>query len=346
MKNIKKTSLLLLVIFATVSIASAQYASRKLSKKQIEYTDSLKAVEYNYVFPILGQQAYKKGFDIPYPAGGMVNYIWMKQGIVIDNFQLGIQSDGLDLPLTPVDFIEFGSNTNTSYSVNFRPDIWVLPFLNVYGLLGYGASTTEINLVMPVPLYSTVTQNMSTMGFGIMGAFGLGPVWLSLDGNWTWTDPELLDDPVLAKVFGVRLGKTFTFNQHPERNIAVWAGGMRVRMDSYTVGNIKLADALPPEAWGRMDEIVDGYYEWYDGLGAAVKKKVDNSPIPEIVDKLEASDGRSIISYAMDKAPEQEWNILFGAQFQLNKKWQLRSEAGLIGDRKSFLASINYRFLL
>jgi hypothetical protein len=346
MKNIKKTSLLLLVIFATVSIANAQYASRKLSKKQIAYTDSLKAVEYDNLLPIWGQQAYKKGFHIPYPTGVMANYMWMKQGIVIDNFQLGIQSDGLDFPLTPVDFIEFGSNTNTSYVVNFRPDVWVLPFLNVYGLFGYGASTTEINLVKPVPLYTSVTQNMSTMGFGVMGAFGLGPVWMSLDGNWAWTKPELLEDPVLSKVFGVRLGKTFTFNKHPERNIAVWVGGMRLRMDSYTVGSIKLADAIPPEAWGRIDEIVDSYYGWYDGLGAAMKKKVDDSSIPEIVDKLEASDGSAIISYAMDKAPEQEWNVLFGAQFQLNKRWMLRSEAGLIGDRKSFLASINYRFLL
>lgn len=342
----KRLSVLLIIAFAIGLNASAQYASRKLSQKQIAYTDSLKNVEYNHLFPILGQEAYKKGFDIPYPAGVMTNYIWLKQGIIIDNFQLGIKNDNVDIPLTPVDFIEFGENTNTAYSVNFRPDIWILPFLNVYGLLGYGASTTEINLIKPVPLNSSVTQNMSTVGIGVMGAFGLGPVWVSLDGNWTWTKPELLADPVLAKVFGVRVGKTFSFKQHPHRNIAFWAGGMRLNMASYTVGEILISDALPPEAWERKDEIVDNYNTWYDGLGPVMQQKVDNSPIPEIVDRIDAADGSSIIKYAMDKAPEQSWNGVFGMQYQFNKRWMLRSEAGLIGDRKSFLASLNYRFLL
>lgn len=342
----KRIFILIICIFTIGLSANAQYASRKLSKKQIAYIDSLKNVEYPYLFPILGQQAYKKGFDIPYPAGAMVNYIQIKQGIVIENFQLGIKNQNRDVPLTPIDFIDFGTNTNTSYAVNFRPDIWILPFLNVYGLFGYGSSTTEVNLVMPIEMYSSVTQNMSTAGVGIMGAFGLGPLWVSLDGNWTWTKPELLEDPVLAKVFGVRFGKTFTFNKHPERNIAVWAGAMRIKMASYTVGQINLADALPPDVWDRKDEIVDNYNTWYNDLEPAMKAKVDASPIPEIVERIDATDGSSTILYAMDKRPKQPWNGIFGAQYQFNKRWMLRSEVGLIGDRKSFLGSINYRFLL
>ena len=34
-----------------------------------------------------------------------------------------------------------------------------------------------------------------------------------------------------------------------------------------------------------------------------------------------------------------------GMQFQLNKHWMLRSEVGFIGDRKSYLVSLNYRLL-
>jgi len=47
----------------------------------------------------------------------------------------------------------------------------------------------------------------------------------------------------------------------------------------------------------------------------------------------------------MDKQVSQMWNGVVGAQFQLNKHWQFRTEAGLIGDRKSFLFSVNYRLL-
>ena len=62
------------------------------------------------------------------------------------------------------------------------------------------------------------------------------------------------------------------------------------------------------------------------------------------LDAIENINGDAVISYAMDKRPEQEWNAVFGAQFQINKRWMIRSEAGLIGDRKTFLASFNYRF--
>lgn len=53
-----------------------------------------------------------------------------------------------------------------------------------------------------------------------------------------------------------------------------------------------------------------------------------------------------MIRYGIDKGLKQEWNGLIGAQFQWNKNWIFRTEAGVIGDRKSLLVSLNYRFLL
>jgi len=292
----------LLVILS--SSADAQYASRKLSKKQQAYIDSLKQVEYNYIFPILGQKAYSNGFDIPYPVGLMGNF----------------------------------------YATNFRPDIWIFPFLNVYGLFGYGSSTTEVNIAAPVEMKSVVAQNMSTTGVGVMGAFGLGPLWLSVDANWTWTKPELLEDPVKVKVLGLRLGKSFVFKSHPERNFAIWAGGMRARMGSSTVGEIKMSDAIPQETWDRVDEIVDNYYVWYNDLDPGMKVIVDNTPFPDFIDALDSREGNTIVRYGMDKRPAEEWSVVVGGQFQVNKHWQIRTEGGIIGDRKSFLASVNYRF--
>ncbi len=121
MKDIFKISIVALIMLSLIHESiDAQYATRKITKKQQAYTDSLKQVEYDYIFPILGQQAYSRGFDIPYPVGVMGNYIWMKQGIVIENLQLGIQSENLDIPLTPIEFIDFGYNTNTSSAINYR----------------------------------------------------------------------------------------------------------------------------------------------------------------------------------------------------------------------------------
>ena len=329
------------------TLVNAQFATKKVSKKEQAYTDSLKQVNYDYIFPLLGQKTYKRGFDIPYPIGVMANYIWMDQGILLDNMQLGLKRDTQDIPLTNVDeFIKFGDNSNKSYAVNFRPDIWVFPFLNVYGLFGVGRSETTVNLTEPINMTSVVEQGIRTAGVGVMGAFGVGPVWISLDGNWTWNKPELLDKAVRVAVFGVRVGHTFVFDQHPDRNIAIWAGGMRVKMESNTVGQIQLIDALSPEVWENKQQLVDDYNAWYAALGPGEKLLVDQTPLPDIVDRIDQADGSSIIRYGMDKQVLQNWNGVFGAQFQLNKRWMLRTEWGLIGNRKSALASLNYRFLL
>lgn len=338
--------LTLVFLFLCSSGVKAQYASTKIKTKHEAYTDSLKQVDYNYIFPILGQGAYRKGFDIPYPAGLMANYMWMRQNLIFDNMKLGIKTDNIDIPLTDVDFIEFGENINTSYAYNVRPDLWILPFLNVYGIFGGGQSRTEVNLTAPIPLYSNVEQGLRTAGFGIMGAGGVGPVWFSVDANFTWSKPDLLDKPVQVNVLGIRMGHTFKFKHKPERNFAVWAGAMSMQMNSDTSGEIQLIDALPPEAWDRKDEIVNNYYDWYENEATPPQKIVADKVLTPIVERIEAADGDTIIRYGMDKQVQERWNGTIGGQFQLNKRWMFRSEAGLIGNRKSILFSVNYRFLL
>jgi len=66
--KLKSALLPIVCLFLYTSQVKAQYASTKVKTKHQRYTDSLKQVEYNYLFPIFGQGAYSKGFDIPYPA--------------------------------------------------------------------------------------------------------------------------------------------------------------------------------------------------------------------------------------------------------------------------------------
>ncbi len=272
--------------------------------------------------------------------------MWIKQGILIDNLQLGVKTDNVDIPLTPVDFIEFGDNSNTSYTVNVRPDLWIFPFLSVYGIFGYGNSHTEVKITAPVEFTSIVDQGIATYGFGLLAAFGIGPLWVSADINFTWNKPELVEKAVPVNVLGLRVGHTFVFKNKPYRNIGVWVGAMRASMGAETVGDIKLIDALPPETWERKDEIVEQYNTWYDGLVPVKKKVVDETAVPEIMARLENADGGTIVRYGIDKQVKEKWNGVVGFQFQLNKHWMVRSEGGIIGDRKSILASVNYRFLM
>ncbi len=323
---------------------NAQYATKEINEIHQRYTDSLKQVDYNYVLPILGQEAYRKGFDIPYPVGFMGNFIWMRQNILLQNMQLGLQTDNVDIPLTPVDeVLQFGDNLNTSYAANLRPDVWILPFLNVYGIFGGGSSLTEVSLISPIVFETEVEQDMTTAGFGILGAGGIGPLWFTIDANLTWNKPILLDKPVRVSAIGFRLGHTVKFKTKPQSNVAFWFGTMRVAMDSETTGEIELIEALPPSVWERRDEIVDNYYDWYENEATPPQRKIADEVLTPIVERLEQADGSAVIRYSMDKQVAEKWNGIIGAQYQINKRWMIRSEGGVIGNRTSFYFSVNYR---
>ena len=336
----------------------AQFASKKIKPKYEAYNDSLKKVKYNYVFPFWGQEAYKKGIDLQYPIGIMANYFWVKQDILIDNFQLGFDdiNDKFDMPLTPVpdSIVSFGTNSNTSYSINVRPDIWLYPFIDLYGIFGYGYTNTQVEVIANLPgseplnFTAGIEEGVATYGTGILVAGGVGPVWFSLDGNFTWNKLKSLNKPTMGYVVGLRIGKMFVFKNKPESNISLWAGSMFMYMQSATDGASPLVDVLDDAIWEKKDEIVSNYWDWhdanYDDLPPIKKKIVDEIYTP-IIEALDAKDGSSMVLYNMDKQVKQKFNGLFGIQYQLNKNWQFRSEGGVIGNRKSFILSVNYRLL-
>ena len=355
----KSVSLLLVIVTMLISVEPllAQYSSKKVMTKHDAYTDSIKSTEYNRIFPILGSGAYKKGFDIPYPIGVMVNYFVGQQGIVLEDMKLGFTSaynDSSNLPLTDIsDNMEFGENSNFTQSVNVRPDIWILPFLNIYGIFGIGNSKTDVMInsikvddqVLELNINSNVDQSVTTAGFGVMGAAGLGPVWLSVDANFTWNKPELVEKSTYVSILGLRMGHTFTFKSKPTSNIGVWIGGMRLKMQTETAGAIKMADALPGEFWSKKDSIVGEYNSWFSNLTPAQQAIMEKTTIHSIFSELETHDGESTVHYSMNKQTAQLWNGIIGLQYQINKSWMIRTEGGIIGDRKSFLLSLNYRFL-
>ncbi len=336
----------------------AQYTTTKVRSKFEAYTDSLKKVDYNYILPIWGQGAYSKGFDIPYPVGIMGNYFWSKQDILIDNLQLGFDNSvnpDKSFELQPVvdsagnEMLGFGHNFNESWSLNVRPDFWIFPFLNVYGIFGIGHSHTEVNINKlgnkDFDMTSVVDQGISTAGFGILVAGGVGPVWFSGDFNFTWNKPELTDNATRVNVMGLRMGHTFVFKHRPYRNIAIWIGTMGIKMQSETYGSLTLNEALPPEFWDKKDQTVADYWDWYDNEATLIQKKAADKILTPLINEIDARKGESVVKYGIDKQVKDRWNMLIGAQFQLNKRWMLRSEAGFLGSRKSYLISLNYRFL-
>ncbi len=336
--KLHKTAVLACLLLFLSANAKAQYSA-------LQKGDTVKT-EYPYHFPLLGAKAYEKGFNLPYPFGGMFNYFTAKQDITIPEVSVGF-SDVLnkDIPLTDLtDLVQFGTLYAKATSINVRPDLWVLPFLNVYAIFGKAYAETTVEMVYPVQLRTVAELEGTSAGFGITGAGGLGRYFFVMDGNWVWTNMSNFKEPVKTGIFSTRVGRSFKISQKEESSLAWWVGAMRVNMGGVTEGTIPFASVIPDETWERRDEIVAEYWNWYDNVATPLQQITANKVLTPIVEKLEAFDASGTIQYRIRKAPKQKWNMIIGGQYQLNKHHQFRGEIGFIGNRKSLLLSYNYRF--
>jgi hypothetical protein len=303
--------------------------------------------KYPYTFPIFGNFLHDIGIDLPYPVGIMGNSFFAVQDIDITEIAVGFKSGlegGVDIPLTDITrIIDFSRVRATALSLNFRPDLWILPFLNVYGIVGKAWTTTDVQVSYPFEFGAKAELDGMTFGMGMTLAGGVGKYFMVLDMNRTFTYMSNFDEPVGASVLSPRIGRTFKVGKNPESNVGIWVGAMRVRMGGTTNGVITMREIFPNDAWDNMDQIVEDYYEWYDGIDE-FKQNIADRIFTPIVENLAEGEGDGTISYSLTKEPVGPWNMLIGGQYQFNKHWQIRTELGVLGNRTSFLASVNYRF--
>ena len=283
-----------------------------------------------HVLPFLGKKAAERGINLQLPIGIGVNYLYMAQDINIDRIALSAN----DNPTQNADFIKFRRVQSKVSALTLRPDLWILPFLSVYGIVGVGNASAKVELESPISLKTTVEQAARTWGFGLTGAFGFEGFWLSADLNWSWTSLENLIDPVSGRVFSARAGKAFRFPGG--HSLSLWAGTMHQHLVVQTQGHIRLDEALPPGA--------------LEGFGEALAAGCDNLSGPQAIlcnqlaaqyDPVKA--GANVVNYDLDKSLTDPWNLLVGAQYAFEPHWYVRTEVGFIG-RVSFLLSMNYRF--
>ncbi len=340
--NIKKTWIFSgIFIIATTSLWAQPAADKQINPYHQRYADSLKNMNYDHIFPILGKKAYKKGFDIPLPYGVTPTYFYMKQGIDITSTTIGFNDKE---PIDLNNVIQYGDVINTTNIMTVRPDLWVLPFLDLYAVLGYGRSeiVVPIDRIGNQDLAFKTTQNfgVESFGLGATAAGGLGPVFVVFDYNLNWAQVEVVERPVMAQNIDMRIGHSFINPKRPDRNITIWVGTFYQSIKSQTKGDIKMSDVLTPDDAQNLKDKLTNRIENDPTIGP-LEKKLFEEVINEGVDKL----GTSTVHYELNKAIAGPWNLIFGAQYQHNKHWQTRVELGAFGERSQFMLSLSYRFL-
>jgi hypothetical protein len=289
---------------------------------------------YDNTFPIWGRKAIERGFDLPKPLGVNVLGVYMTQPIDISNLGLSTGTN----PIIPVEQIVFGTNKSSVYNVSARADLWLFPFLNVYGFGGRVWANTTVELVTPIAFTSSVDQGGYTGGFGLTGAIGVKRNFISADVNWSWTDLDKIIDPVEGRILSFRFGRNLKLDG--QKRLAFWVGTMNQKFGRETDGTIALSEVIPQETVDRIRtqlETVD-QSPWYQELNPAQKVVVDQV----VAQLLNSNAANTTINYQLHKAPSDPWNMLAGANLDLNKRWTIRAEAGFIG-RTSVLVNAVYR---
>ncbi|MGZ8537219.1 MAG: hypothetical protein ACXWV9_03100, partial [Flavisolibacter sp.] len=323
----------LFFFLATVSTVglSQVYTNKEVGKKNKSLIDSLKKTEYPYTLPIWGKKAAALGYDLPYSAGIGVNTFWQKSDLIIENLLVGFNNGTMyDLD----EIVRFNNAVSEATAVNIRPDIWLLPFLNVYAIFAASKPSTTVGFGIYVPdssnnwkeilNYSTVARfTANTFGFGLTPTIGVGGGWIALDMNFTWSDVSALEKPVFTMVFGPRFGKSFKLKK-PQQNVALWVGGFRVKLSSQTKGSIALSEVIDPSggAGAKIDagqqkitEAQTGVDTWWNSLTPAqqnspvniAKYETANRALTKAGNILNAAEGAldnigsSTIQYSLDK---------------------------------------------
>ncbi|WP_112480203.1 hypothetical protein [Vibrio variabilis] len=255
------------------------------------------------MFPIWGEQAAQRGYTLPKPYGLSLSYMDISNPVTIDNINLvGGIGNIIDIDAKQAQFE--GSN------VTLRADVWLLPFMNVYGVLGYtqAQSTADIDSISLDGLANPVedakfTLDMSgiTYGVGTTVVGGINNWFALLDLNYTYTDIDVIDGSIKTFVAAPRIGHRWQYDNG--RELRVFVGAMYQDIQQQLSGDIK---ALGLDL-GDLNFLID--------------------------------DTR----FEVSQRTEQKWNALAGFQYSLNRDWDVLAEAGF-GQRKSVFLSVGRRF--
>ena len=233
-------------------------------------------------------------------------------GIGVDYFAMSqpYQLDELTFspPVLPITDPSILPIDNDIRHTDIHVDVWVTPFLNLFGIYGQIDGETTIDLgVLGLPLPPNVNSLLvdydgEVYGGGIVLAAG-GARWFA-SVTTTFTDTSLSGDfksSVTATTIQPRLG--LRFGDHTE----FWVGGYFLDATEKHSGTLSL------------------------DLGPIIAPP--GGPIPRPVD----------LDFAVELSQQEDFNWSFGTHMMMSDAWEATVEVGA-GERRTVLANITYRF--
>jgi hypothetical protein len=251
--------------------------------------------------PIWGKAACERGYVLPRPFGISVGYMHQDQPFDVND----VFVNGVDVKTPGVAVVNEVQNEESTYTLRF--DAWILPFWNVYGILGRtdgeAEGPLEINLDPIFPVLCGLPGNNCAIdttfrikyeadvtGWGTTVAGGYKDFFGMIDYNRTSADLDISITDAKATVISSRIG---------------WNG----KIGGFT--GVLWLGAMYQDIAQTLDLIID------------------------------IGDDNLLVS--IDQSTQVPWNYLVGGQWDINRSFAVLLELGF-GDRKSQMLNLTYRF--
>jgi hypothetical protein len=179
--------------------------------------------------PFMADEALKRGYELPLPFGVSAIYTHINRDIKVNDLRIGL--DGAP-PQSVSQFVNLGSNSKVDVALG-RFDAWLLPFLDVYALLGFVHNESDTRGTVTVPslrppgsrtfdFSGRTVLNGFVGGAGVTLAGGYKEFFVMADVNYSQTDMGF-DDRFRALIVSFRTGWNGKIAKMPTR---LWVGAM------------------------------------------------------------------------------------------------------------------------
>jgi hypothetical protein len=251
--------------------------------------------------PIWGKAACERGYVLPRPFGISMGYMHQEQPFDVGD----VFVNGIDVKTPGVAVVNEVQNEESTYVMRF--DAWILPFWNVYGLLGRtkgeAIGPLQINLEPVFPILCGLPGNnclidttfdihykADVVGYGTTIAGGYKDFFGMVDINRTTADLDISITDAKATVISSRIG---------------WNGKL-----------------------GGFTGVL-----WLGAMYQDIAQTLD----------LQLDIGDDILEVSIDQSTQVPWNFLIGGQWDVNRSFSVLAEFGF-GKRKSQMLNLTYRF--
>lgn len=239
--------------------------------------------------------------NLPKRWGISIDYFAMKQPYQLDSLSIAPPV----LPITDPSILPID---NEIRHTDLKIDVWVTPFLNIFGIYGQIDGETSIDLgVLGIPFPPAVRNLIvdydgDVYGGGAVLAVGGDRWFASVTGTFTDTDlAGSFESSVKATTIQPRIG--MRFGDHAE----IWIGGYFIDAEEKHSGTLSL------------------------DLGPIIAPP--GGPIPRPVE----------LDFGVDLSQAEDFNWSMGTHMIMMGSWEATVEVGG-GNRRTVLASLTYRF--